>query len=221
MLNATTVWIIEDNTRLRNYLSKYINLSKDLSCTGTFPNCETALGTLNTEPAPQILLIDLGLPGMSGIEGIRKFKEQVPGIEPLVLTVDDSREKVFQAIQAGASGYLLKTADVEDIIDGCRKVADGAASLDENVARMMLNTFRKTGVDKPARKKEPAEQHNLTERELEILQLLAEGYYVKQIVDQLGISSRTVKFHCSNLYKKLHANSQRTAIVEAQRRGII
>ena len=220
MLNATTVWIIEDNTRLRNYLGKYINMSKDLSCTGTYPNCETALGALNTEPAPRILLIDLGLPGMSGIEGIRRFKERAPEIEPLVLTVDDSREKVFQAIQAGASGYLLKTDDVEDIIDGCRRVAQGEASLDGNIARMMLNSLRKDHADKPATKDETAE-HNLTERELEILQLLAEGYYVKQIEDQLGISARTVKFHCNNLYKKLHAHSQRSAIAEAQRRGIL
>lgn len=220
MLNTTTVWIIEDNTRLRNYLSKYINLSKDMSCTGTFPNCETALGALNREPAPKILLIDLGLPGMSGIDGIRKFKERIPEIEPLVLTVDDSREKVFQAIEAGASGYLLKTDDVEDIIDGCRKVAEGQTSLDGNIARMMLNTLRKNNTNKPARKQTVAE-HDLTDRELEILQLLSEGYYVKQIVDQLGISGRTVKFHCNNLYKKLHAQSQRTAIAEARRRGIL
>ena len=81
---------------------------------------------------------------MSGIEGIREFKKRVPEIEPLVFTVDDSREKVFSAIQAGASGYLLKTASIEEIADGCRKVADGAASLDEHIARMMLNTFRKS-----------------------------------------------------------------------------
>ena len=220
MLNATTIWIIEDNTRLRNYLCKYLNMSNDLRCTGTFPNCETALGALNSQPAPKILLIDLGLPGMSGIEGIRRFKERVPEIEPLVLTVDDSRDKVFEAIQSGASGYLLKTDDVEDIINGCRRVAKGEASLDGNVARMMLNTLRSNDQRKSAGKKEAGE-HNLTERELEILRLLAEGYYVKQIEDQLGISARTVKFHCNNLYKKLHAHSQRSAVAEAQRRGIL
>ena len=220
MKARTTIWIIEDNTRLRNYLSKYINLSDDLRCTGAFPNCETALGALTGEPAPNILLIDLGLPGMSGIDGIRKFKEQVPAIEPLVLTVDDSRDKVFQAIQAGASGYLLKTDDVEDIIAGCRKVAQGEASLDGNIARMMLNSLRTEPGGKSDKKKKNTE-HNLTERELQILQLLAEGYAVKQIEDQLGISSRTVKFHCGNMYKKLHANSQRTALAEAHRRGIL
>lgn len=220
MKARTTVWIIEDNTRLRNYLCKYINLSADLSCAGTFPNCETALGALNSQSAPKILLIDLGLPGMSGIEGIRKFKDRIPHIEPLVLTVDDSRDKVFQAIQAGASGYLLKTDDVENIIDGCRKVARGGASLDGNIARMMLNSLRKDPTRKRVGKQKNV-THNLTEREMQILQLLAEGYAVKQIEDQLGISNRTVKFHCSNLYKKLHAHSQRSAIAEAQRRGIL
>ena len=137
-----------------------------------------------------------------------------------MLTIDDSREKVFDAIQAGASGYLLKTADADDILDGCRKIAAGAASLDENIARMMLNVFRKTGAAKPPANKEKVE-HNLTDRELEILQMLADGYFVKEIVDQLGISSRTVNFHCTNLYKKLHASSQRSAIHEARRRGIL
>ena len=220
MKSRTTIWIIEDNAHLRNMLSEYINLSDDLECTGAFSSCETALGQLTKEPSPRILLIDLGLPGMTGVDGIRKFKEKVPGIEPLVLTIDDSREKVFDAIQAGASGYLLKTADVDEILDACRKVANGETSLDGNIARMMLNTFRKNGTDKPSPKKQEAE-HNLTDRELEILQMLADGYYVKEIVDQLDISKRTVHFHCTNLYKKLHASSQRTAILEARRRGIL
>ena len=193
MKKRVTIWIIEDNTHLRNMLSEYINLSDDLECTGDFSSCETALGKLSKEPAPQILLIDLGLPGMNGIDGIRAFKEKAPDIEPLVLTIDDSREKVFDAIQVGASGYLLKTADVDEILDACRKVAQGETSLDGNIARMMLNVFRKTGTDKPPKKEQEAE-HNLTERELEILQLLANGYYVKEIVDQLEISKRTRPF---------------------------
>ena len=220
MKDTTTVWVIEDNERLRGYLKKYINQTKDLKCTGAFSNCESALAVLDSDPAPQILLIDLGLPGMSGIEGIRVFKERAPEIEPLVLTVNDTREKVFEAIQAGASGYMLKSASMDEIVEGCRKVAGGGASLDENIARMMLNAFRKTGAIKPAKKEEEAD-HNLTDRELEILQLLADGYYVKEIVDMLDISTNTVKFHCKNLYAKLHAQSQRNAISEARRRGIL
>ena len=220
MNDITTVWIIEDNDRLREYLHKYINQTQDLQCTGAFAACEPALETLFPQTAPEILLIDLGLPGMSGIEGIHVFKERIPTVEPLVLTVNDTREKVFEAIQAGASGYLLKSASMDEIVEGCRKVAGGGASLDENIAKMMLNAFRKSGATKPAKKKEETD-HNLTERELEILQLLADGYYMKEIEDKLEISMNTVKFHCKNLYKKLHAQSQRSAISEARRRGIL
>lgn len=220
MNDATTLWIIEDDDDMLSYLKKYLNRYQDLCCTGSYSNCEAALAALDQKETPQVLLIDLGLPGMSGIEGIREFKKRVPDIEPLVFTVDDSREKVFEAIQAGASGYLLKTASVEEIADGCRKVAGGAASLDEHIARMMLNAFRKNGTDKPLKKKQQTE-HNLTPRELEILKLLAEGYYIKEIVDQLGIRQVTVAFHCTNLYKKLHAQSQRSAIHEARKRGIL
>ena len=212
----TTVWIIEDNERLLNTLERCIDRAQDLQCTGAFLNCESALATLDSKPAPQILLTDIGLPGMSGIEGLREFKKRVPEIEPLILTVNDDSEKVFAAIQAGASGYLLKSASMDEIIDGCRKVAEGAASLNENIARMMLNAFRKHGVSRPQKT-----DHGLTERELEILQLLADAYSVKLIAKELDISENTVRFHTKNLYKKLHAQSQTSAISEARRRGII
>lgn len=220
MTDEITIWIIEDNEHVLGYLNKYINQSTELLCTNTFTNCEAALAALDHEPAPHILLIDLGLPGMNGIEGIREFKKRVPDIEPLVFTIDDSRDKVFEAIQAGASGYLLKTAEVDEIVDACKKIARGEASLDGNIAKMMLNAFRKSGASKQPKKK-TADNHNLTERELEILQLLADGYYIKEIVDKLGISRSTVSFHCNNLYKKLHASSQRTALAEAHKRGIL
>lgn len=220
MSNITTVWIIEDNDRLRNTLQRCINRFDDLSCTGAFSNCESALDTLKQDAAPMVLLIDLGLPGISGIEGIREFKKHCPDIEPLVLTVNNTREKIFEAIRAGASGYLLKSASMDEIVDGCRKVASGAASLDENIARMMLNTFRKTGAHKPPANPQNAE-HNLTQRELDILQLLAEALSVKLIAAELDISENTVRFHTKNLYKKLHAQSQTSAISEARRRGII
>ena len=216
----TTVWIIEDNERLLSTLERCINQAQDLQCTGAFTNCESALENLKKEPAPQILLTDIGLPGMSGIEGLQEFKKRVPEIEPLVLTVSDDAEKVFSAIQAGASGYLLKSASMDEIIDGCRKVAEGAASLNENIARMMLNAFRKNSSAKTLKKPNSAE-HDLTEREFDILKLLADAYSVKMIADELNISDNTVRFHTKNLYKKLHAQSQMAAISEARKRGII
>jgi DNA-binding NarL/FixJ family response regulator len=208
-----SLWVIEDNARLRHYLAKYLNEFKDLQCTGIFSNCEDALAEMENRQPPRILLIDLDLPGMNGISGISEFKQRCPGIEALVLTVSQDRENVFEAITAGASGYLLKNASIETIAEGCRKLAKGETSLDGTIARMMLGFFQKA---KPT----PAE-HNLTSRELEILQLLAAGLFCKEIADKLNVSSSTVNFHCSNLFKKLHVQSQRSAIHEAKRRGIL
>lgn len=210
---VTRIWIIEDNLRLRHYLVKYLGEPDDLHCTGAFSNCEDALEALETSPPPHVLLIDLGLPGMSGSGGIIEFKRRHPEIEVLVLTVSNERDKVFEAISAGASGYLLKNASIGEIETACRKLARGESSLDGAVARMMLGTFH-TNKSKDV-------EHGLTERELEILQQLADGAYVKEIAHSLGISQATVNFHSGNLYKKLHVQSQRGAILEAKKRGIL
>lgn len=209
----TRIWIIEDNARLRRYLVKYLSEPDDLQCTGDFSNCEDALAALDSGPPPQVILVDLGLPGMSGSRGIIEFKRRHPEIEALVLTVSNERDKVFEAIAAGASGYLLKNASISEIEDACRKLARGESSLDGTIARMMLGTFQKTKSKKVA--------HGLTDRELAILQHLAAGLYGKEIAHTLGISQATVNFHCSNLYKKLHVQSQRSAILEAKKRGIL
>jgi DNA-binding NarL/FixJ family response regulator len=211
--SITRIWIIEDNTRLRRYLVKYLSEPDDLHCTGDFSNCEDALEALESSPPPQVLLIDLGLPGMSGSKGINEFKRRHPEIEALVLTVSNERDKVFEAIAAGASGYLLKNASISEIEDACRKLARGESSLDGAIARMMLGTFQNN--------KSKKVEHGLTEREHEILQQLAAGLYGKEIAHTLGISQATVNFHCGNLYKKLHVQSQRSAILEAKKRGIL
>ncbi|MGJ8725719.1 MAG: LuxR C-terminal-related transcriptional regulator [Roseibacillus sp.] len=211
--NITRIWIVEDNARLRRYLVKYLSEPEDLHCTGNFSNCEDALEALEACPPPQVLLIDLGLPGMSGSKGITEFKRKCPEIEALVLTVSNEREKVFEAIAAGASGYLLKNAAIDEIEEACRKLARGESSLDGAIARMMLGTFQE--------KKSKSSDHGLTDREFEVLNHLAEGLYGKEIADKLGISTATVNFHCGNLYKKLHVQSQRSAILEAKKRGIL
>ena len=211
--SRTSIWVVEDNARFRHYLTKYLNELDDLQCTGSFSNCEEALAEVENGSPPRILLMDLGLPGMSGASGISEFKRRCPGIEALVLTVSSERERVFEAIAAGASGYLLKNATLEEISDACRKLEKGETSLDGAIARMMLRVFQQT--------KTQQAEHNLTPRELEILQLLANGLLCKEIADQLAISASTVNFHCTNLFKKLHVQSQRSAIHEALRRGIL
>lgn len=219
MDETATLWIIEDNDYLRDSLKKCFDAFEDLRCTGTFSNCEAALAALDRTEAPKILLIDIGLPGMNGIEGIQTFKKRIPEIEPLVLTVSDDSDKVFEAIQAGASGYLLKTASLAEIVDGCRKVAAGGASLNEDIARMVLNSMRNNGVIKKPKTKQA--EDSLTDRELEILQLLAEGHPAKRIGEMLGITLNTVRYHNKKIYKRLHAQSQTKALYEARKRGLI
>lgn len=219
MNNATTLWVIEDNDYLRSSLTTCFDGFEDLHCTGSFSNCEAALTALNHTEAPKILLIDIGLPGMNGIEGIQTFKKRIPDIEPLVLTVSDDSDKVFEAIQAGASGYLLKTASLAEIVDGCRKVAAGGASLNEDIARMVLNSMR---IKSPRiRSKQAPSAKVLSDRELEILQLVAEGHPAKRIGEMLGITLNTVRFHNKKIYRKLHVQSQTKALYEARKRGLI
>jgi DNA-binding NarL/FixJ family response regulator len=198
---------------LRRYLVKYLNEPDDLQVTGDFSNYEDAFGMLEHSPPPQVLLIDLGLPGMSGSKGITEIKRLHPEIEVLVLTVSNERDKIFEAITAGASGYLLKNASIDEIEEACRKLARGESSLDGAIARMMLGTFQEENPKNV--------EHDLTERELEILQQLGVGLYVKEIAHKFGISAATVNFHCSNLHKKLDVQSQRNAVLEAKKRGII
>jgi DNA-binding NarL/FixJ family response regulator len=210
---VTRIWIIEDNVRLRHYLVEYLSEPDDLQCTGNFSSCEDALEALDSGLPPQVILIDLGLPGMSGSDGIREFKRRHWEIEALVLTVSSEPDKVFEAISAGASGYLLKNASIGEIEEACRKLARGESSLDGAIARMMLTSFQKA--------KSKVVDHGLTDREFDILKKLGAGLYGKEIAQMLGITQATVNFHCGNLYKKLHVQSQRSAVIEARKRGIL
>ncbi|MBF0197313.1 MAG: response regulator transcription factor [Planctomycetes bacterium] len=212
-LSPVEIWLVEDNELLRQHLHTNMESDERVRKVLSFPCMEHALKALEKEDPPQVLLSDLGLPGMDGAEGIKLFKEKCPDLEALVLTVYDDREKVFEAIQAGASGYLLKDSTLEDIVEGCIKVARGESILDGMIARMMLNTFQK--------KKNVPSDLRLTPREMDILNGLAKGQYMKEIAYELGIKFTTVNFHCDNLYKKLHVSSQREAITKAKRMGIL
>ncbi|MBF0196494.1 MAG: response regulator transcription factor [Planctomycetes bacterium] len=208
------LWIVEDNSHLRTYLHKYLNEQDNLVCSMHFSNMEALLDALNEHSHPHLILTDLGLPGMSGSDGIRRIKEMAPKIEILVLTVHEDREKVFDAINAGASGYLLKNTSIHEIAEGCLKVSRGEASLDGLIARMMLNSFQDNS-------KTQESEIKLTKRELEILNLLAEGFMAKEIAQKLYVSMSTVSFHSSNIYKKLHVSNQRGAIHEARKHGLL
>jgi DNA-binding NarL/FixJ family response regulator len=156
--------------------------------------------------------MDLGLPGMSGVEGIRKLAVLAPDIAVLVITVFSDKEKVLHALDAGAAGYLLKTATGPEIIRGVEQAFQGGAPLSAAVAKIVLDEIRKPLLN---------EAFNLSEREVEVLEQLALDLSVKEIAEKLGISRRTAAFHLENIYRKLHVQSQSGAVAKALRSGII
>lgn len=212
--NPITLWIIEDNAAFRSNLSEILNDTDHIRCERDFSSCEETLEYLQgpVDP-PQLMLVDLSLPGMSGIEGLRHIKAGYPDVRCIVLTGSDKQKDVFDAICAGAAGYLLKNTNIEQIIHSIEDVMEGGASLDPHVASMVLNAFTKDNA--------PAREYDLTDREIEVLQHLADGKSIKEISNIMDLSPHTVKFHVANTYKKLNVQSQAGAVAKGIRKGII
>lgn len=211
---ATTVWIVEDNREYREAVRFALESEPGLFCGGDFHSADLALDALKaTATPPPVILCDLDLPGLHGLEAIPLFKEVSPTTHILVLTQFDDRPKVFQAIGAGASGYLLKSAPLDEIHRGIEEVMSGGAPLNSRIAKMMLATFSHVP---------PSDgEAELTPRELEVLSLLAEGFAKKQIADELGISYHTVDMHVRAIYQKLQVHNLSGAVAKAIRRGLI
>lgn len=204
-----TVMMVEDRSRIRETIVEIINDSEGLRCIGAYNSCETALEAL-TESVPNVLLMDIGLPGMSGIEGVKLIKSRYPSIDVLMHTVYDDDDKIFQSICAGASGYVLKNAESSELIKAIRETHVGAP-MSASIARRLLNMVRGRGGAETA----PAEELNLTPRELDILQSLVEGHSYKKIAEKLFISPLTVQSHIKRVYEKLQVHSKSAAVSKA------
>lgn len=209
------IMVIEDNQAYRDVLTLAVSDQDDMVLAGQFGTTEIALRTLEAMLAtdqPDILLLDLRLPGMNGLDAIPLIHAAAAMTRIIVLSQSDDPQSIVRAITAGVSGYLLKDASLQQITEGIRTVAAGGASLDQNVARFILNTMRQ-----PA----PATSGPLTDREREILELLAEGLLKKEIAAHLGIGYSTVDTHVSHIYSKLHVPNAPAAVSEGYRRGIL
>lgn len=206
------IWIVEDDTGFRRTLQRMLNRTKHITCARSFPSCEELFEALARESPPDLLLMDLGLPGMGGVEGIRTLAKVAPNITVVVLTVFKDKQKVMDALDAGAAGYLLKTASPEEIVRGLEQVFMGGAVLSPAVARIVLKEMRKPAA---------SEQFHLTPREFEVLEQLAKGFSVKEIADKLGMTPRTARFHLSKIYEKLHVSSQAGAVAKALQTGLL
>ena len=204
---SISIAIVEDLDVVRNGLKDFISLSTDFLVLGSFKTGEEALHKL-PEIKPDIVIMDINLPGMNGIECIRQVKDKSPSTQFMMFTVYENDDKVFEALKAGASGYLLKNTGLLHIAESVKELHEGGSPMSANIARKMVNLFR------DADKKTPF-LDILSNREKEILQLLAKGLLYKEIAEQLGITTGTVRIHIHKIYEKLHVQNRTEAINKA------
>ena len=202
-----TVAIVEDHAELRRSWCEIIKAAPSFECMSTYANAEDALREIPILK-PDVVLMDINLPGMSGIECTRLLRTRNPRQQVLILTVYEDSDRIFEALEAGASGYLLKRTSPEQLLEGIIEVRNGGSPMTSEVARKVVQSFRR-----PARFK-AAEDAKLTPREEEILKLLAQGYVTKEISDKLGISYYTAQTHLKNIYEKLHVRSRTEAVLK-------
>ncbi|MEM7603340.1 MAG: response regulator transcription factor, partial [Verrucomicrobiota bacterium] len=182
MIHITT-WVVEDDSNYRRTLKRLLSEDDHITCGAVFPSCIELFSAIEKEPRPDLILMDLGLPGMGGVQGIQRLSEVAPEVTVIVLTVFDEKEKVLKAVESGAAGYLLKTATSEEIIQGLRQVYMGGTALSPKIAQIVLGELRKQGAP---------DDFGLTTREIEVLEELAQGLSVKEIGSTLGVSRRTI-----------------------------
>jgi DNA-binding NarL/FixJ family response regulator len=206
-LRNITVSIVEDDTLILSSLKQLIQSSEGFRVVGCHTNAEDALKKLPTE-LPDVLLLDIDLPGMSGIEAIPKLKKILPELNIVMLTVHEESEQVFAALRQGAVGYLLKGNHSHYLLKGIREVYEGGAPMSPTIARLVIASFK------------PSTENILSERELEVLQKLSNGTNNSQIADELFVSTNTIKAHIKNIYKKLHVNSRAEAVKNAIKKGL-
>lgn len=210
----TRIWILEDHEVFAKQICRLICSEDDLECGEIFSNADQMYEKLNSgNEKPDVLLLDVGLPRKDGIQVLTEIHRLLPEIKVIILTAFDDKEKVYRAICNGASGYLLKTADPDEILAGIRDVIHGASTLSSPIAKMILEGFARHG---PVSAVEP-----LTHREEEVLRCLVHGLIKKEIADRLAISQHTVDMHLRSVYRKLHVCTQTEAVSKAIRQGLV
>ncbi len=211
--DVLSIWIVEDNDLLRESIALIINQAPGLTCPLDVATCEEALLALDDGAVPEIILLDIGLPGMSGIEGIAPIHARSPSTQVLMLTVHKDSDNVFEALCAGASGYLLKPASPARIVEAIEDVRRGGAPMSPQIARKVLDMFTRLAV----RRKD----YGLSQREREVLHLLVDGLTQKRIAEHLFLSEHTINTHIRNIYAKLHVHSRSGAVAKALRERLI
>ena len=210
---AIKVSIVEDNDQLRDTLAKMIGRANGFECVGQHPSAEAGLAAIPGEK-PDVVLMDINLPGMNGVECVRKLKELLPAIQIVMLTAYEDTENIFNSLAAGAAGYLLKRSKSAEILDALRDVQNGGSPMSTHIARKVVQSFQARPAAAPAEQTE-----DLSPREQEVLDLLSQGFMYKEISDKLGISFETVRTYIRRIYEKLHVRTRTEAVAKALRRS--
>lgn len=204
------VGIVEDNIKIRNLIQRYLDMQDSMSCKVAVDSVEEMLDHLKENDSPDVILMDIQLPGMSGIKGIEIIKKKYPDVEIIMLTVYHDSHKIFDSLVAGASGYLLKHTSLPEIKESIENLIAGGAPMSPQIARKVIEHF-----NKPEPENKP--QSDLTSREQDIVNGLVDGLSYKLIADRYDISIDTVRAHIRNIYKKLHVNSKAEVIAKSLR----
>lgn len=208
------VWIVEDDIMFKESLEDLMNVYHDFNLIHSVDSVEKAIQVFGVKDRPDIILQDIGLPGLSGIEAISIYKKLYPDVCIIIITIFDDDERVFEAIKAGADGYLLKRTPGTEIINGMKQVLKGGASISPPIAKKMMQMLANPS-------KENKKEKILTERETIILKYLIDGLTINAIADKLTISRHTVDTHTKNIYKKLHVHNRSSLVSTAVKKGLI
>ena len=207
---SITVSIVEDNDQLRTTLARVLNRSEGFECVGQHASAEAALEGLPAEK-PSVVLMDINLPGINGVECVRRLKPLLPGVQVIMLTVYEDTENIFNALAAGATGYMLKRTPREELLAAIRDVLQGGSPMTTHIARKVVQSFQRAG--QPA---SPSEA--LSTREQEVLNCLSQGFLYKEIAEKLGISYETVHTYIRRIYEKLQVRTRTEAVAKFLRR---
>ncbi len=201
-----SVMVVEDDRGLRERLVQILETATDITCLGAFASAEEALPMI-LKKQPDVVLMDIKLPGVSGIQCVAEVKKTAPAIQIIMVTVYEDSERIFRALKAGASGYLVKSSPPEQLLESIRDVYKGGAPLSSHIARKVVRHFNLIGIS-------PSEKENLSNREREVLELLSQGFVYKEIGDKLNIGIETVRTYVKNICYKMHVRSRLEAVAK-------
>ena len=212
-MSPATLWITEDHAPFRRTIARLLGVEEGLKVTAQFDSSEGLLKALAGAENPDLLLLDVGLPGMSGLDALRLIKEKAPKTLVIILTVFEDDDKIFQAICAGAAGYLLKTSSAVEIVQAVRDALEGGSPMNPRIARRVLEMFSKLAPKHS--------DYGLSEREKEMLQLMTTGLIKKEIADRVQLSIHTVDTYLRRIYEKLQVNTRTGAVAKALKEGLV